>query len=47
MTTALREMKNVTSACRELCDGYLTKPLEKAKLAELRGQLGLPKRAAA
>jgi two-component system, chemotaxis family, chemotaxis protein CheY len=32
MTTALKDPKNVMTAFRELCDGYLTKPIDKAKL---------------
>ncbi len=34
MTTALGDMKNVATAFRSLCDAYLTKPIEKAKLLE-------------
>jgi two-component system chemotaxis response regulator CheY len=41
MTTALGDTKNVGTAYRNLCDGYLTKPIDKAKLlAELR-RMGL------
>jgi two-component system chemotaxis response regulator CheY len=32
MTTALNDMKTVTAAFRELCDDYLVKPIDKAKL---------------
>jgi two-component system chemotaxis response regulator CheY len=34
MTTALDQMKNVIQAFYGLCDAYLYKPLEKAKLVE-------------
>ena len=41
MTTALDDIKNLVSAFGNLCDGYVTKPISKAKLlGELRG-LGL------
>jgi two-component system chemotaxis response regulator CheY len=41
MTTALRDVKNVSTAYSSLCDGYLAKPIEKDRLyAELR-KLGL------
>jgi len=37
MTTSLSDMKNVLSAFKGLCDGYVTKPVDKAKLmGELR-----------
>jgi two-component system, chemotaxis family, chemotaxis protein CheY len=37
MTTALGDPKNVVAAFGSLCDAYLTKPIQKAKLlAELR-----------
>jgi two-component system, chemotaxis family, chemotaxis protein CheY len=29
MTTALKDLKNVTEAYNNLCDGYLTKPIRK------------------
>jgi AmiR/NasT family two-component response regulator len=32
MTTALGDVKNVAGAYNELCDGYLVKPLDKARL---------------
>ncbi len=35
MTTALGDVKNVAAAYDELCDGYLVKPVEKAKLMAL------------
>jgi two-component system chemotaxis response regulator CheY len=34
MTTALSDIQSVMEAYRNLCDGYLTKPIEKAKLLE-------------
>jgi two-component system chemotaxis response regulator CheY len=34
MTTALDHMKNVMQAFHGLCDAYLVKPIEKAKLIE-------------
>ena len=34
MTTALADIKNVMKAYHSLCDGYLTKPLDKAKVLE-------------
>ena len=38
MTTALRDKGNVLTAFRAMCDGYLPKPIDKAKLQEqLRG----------
>ena len=37
MTTALNDLKNVSAAYASLCDAYLTKPIQKAKLiGELR-----------
>ncbi len=37
MTTALADIKNVGRAYGSLCDGYLTKPIQKAQLlAELK-----------
>jgi two-component system chemotaxis response regulator CheY len=41
MTSALGDMKNVTSAFRELCDGYLVKPVDRSKLIELLKELHL------
>ncbi len=32
MTTALGDAKNVFTAFRELCDGYLVKPIDRGKL---------------
>jgi two-component system, chemotaxis family, chemotaxis protein CheY len=34
MTTALGNIKNVATAYRELCDGYLVKPIDKARLLD-------------
>jgi two-component system chemotaxis response regulator CheY len=34
MTTALGDIRNVSAAFNSLCDGYLTKPIQKAKLLE-------------
>jgi len=41
MTTALHDIKNVATAYKELCDAYLVKPIDKAKLLETLQQLGL------
>jgi len=41
MTTALHDIKTVAAAYKELCDAYLVKPIEKAKLLEAMQQLGL------
>lgn len=41
MTTALRDRQSVMQAFREQCDGYLVKPIEKAKLLGYLRQLGL------
>jgi two-component system chemotaxis response regulator CheY len=41
MTTALKDPKNVMTAFRELCDGYLVKPLDKAKLLKCLREFGL------
>jgi two-component system chemotaxis response regulator CheY len=35
MTTALGDIENVSSAFRELCDGYLVKPIARTKLIAL------------
>ena len=40
MTTALNDGDNVMTAFRELCDGYLVKPIEKIKLLHNLRQLG-------
>ncbi len=34
MTTALADKENVMRACERHCDGYLVKPIQKAKLEE-------------
>ncbi len=34
MTTALNDIKNVSSAYGSLCDGYLVKPIDNARLLE-------------
>ena len=39
MTTALGDMKNVFEAYRGLCDGYVTKPIQKNKLIETLNKL--------
>jgi two-component system chemotaxis response regulator CheY len=39
MTTALGDVKNVAAAYQELCDGYLVKPIDKAKLIGLLDEL--------
>jgi len=41
MTTALDDLKNVSAAYRNLCDDYLTKPIQKAKLLEILCNLKL------
>ncbi len=41
MTTALGEPKNVIDAFMELCDAYIIKPVEKAKLLATLQTLGL------
>ena len=41
MTTALNDMENVKTAYRELCDGYLVKPINKRKLLELINEVNL------
>jgi two-component system chemotaxis response regulator CheY len=43
MTTALGDLANVLAAYRSLCDAYLTKPIQKAKLLEELNKLGLSK----
>ena len=39
MTTALTDTSNVFNAFREMCDGYLVKPIDKAKLLGLLASL--------
>lgn len=41
MTTALGDMRNVMEAYSELCDGYLVKPIEAARLRQLLATLWL------
>jgi two-component system chemotaxis response regulator CheY len=41
MTTALRDLENVTKSYDQLCDGYLTKPIRRDKLVEVLKDLGL------
>ena len=41
MTTALGDMKSVFAAYSGLCDAYLTKPIQKAKLLEELSKLAL------
>lgn len=41
MTTALGDVKNASAAYLNLCDAYLTKPIQKAKLLEELRQLGM------
>jgi two-component system, chemotaxis family, chemotaxis protein CheY len=41
MTTALHDLENVTEAYRELCDGYLVKPILRDKLVALLSELDL------
>jgi two-component system chemotaxis response regulator CheY len=41
MTTALKDAKNVMGAFREQCDGYLVKPMDKAKLLKYLREFGL------
>ena len=41
MATALADIKNVMKAYHGLCDGYLTKPIDKSKLIEELRKLNL------
>jgi len=41
MTTALGGIKNVSEAYGNLCDGYLSKPIEKVKLLDVLRKLEL------
>lgn len=41
MTTALRDIENVTQAYRDSCDGYLVKPLQRDNLIALLKELNL------
>lgn len=40
MTTALDDKKNIMSAFKEQCDGYLIKPIDKEKLVDTLKKLG-------
>jgi two-component system chemotaxis response regulator CheY len=42
MTTALGDYRNVMTAYKGLCDAYLAKPIDRQRLMEELGQLGLP-----
>jgi len=44
MTTALGDVKNVAAAYQALCDGYLVKPVDKAKLLGLLDELKVLKK---
>lgn len=41
MTTALADLKNVTESYKNLCDGYLTKPIDGKSLIKELKKLGL------
>lgn len=41
MTTVLRDLDSVTNAYRQLCDGYLVKPISRDKLTGLLRELDL------
>jgi two-component system chemotaxis response regulator CheY len=41
MTTALNDLKNVSNAYQNLCDGYLVKPIDRAQLIEELRKFGL------
>jgi len=41
MTTALTDTSNVFNAFREMCEGYLVKPIDKTKLLGQLASLGL------
>ncbi len=41
MTTALRDVRSVTSAYKEFCDAYISKPIDKVKFYEELLALGL------
>jgi len=41
MTTALDDLTNVKNAFESLCDGYLVKPIDKAKLMKKINEFGL------
>ena len=41
MVTALREMKHIVEAYQSLCDGYITKPIDRVGLFRVLKQLGM------
>jgi two-component system chemotaxis response regulator CheY len=41
MTTALNDSQNILQAFRSQCEGYLVKPIDKAKLLGLLREIGL------
>ena len=41
MTTALNDLKNVSKAYSNLCDGYLTKPIDKVRIVQELRKHGL------
>lgn len=41
MTTALDDWNNLSTAFKELCDGYLTKPIDRAKLVRFLREMKL------
>jgi two-component system chemotaxis response regulator CheY len=41
MTTALASMTDVMAAYNDMCDGYLVKPIEKARLLQELRELGI------
>jgi two-component system chemotaxis response regulator CheY len=42
MTTALGDMKNAMAAFKGLCDAYLVKPIDRAKLLQILDQFWIP-----
>ncbi|MCP3927130.1 MAG: response regulator [Desulfobacterales bacterium] len=41
MTTSLKDLKNMSEAFRSLCDGYISKPVDRAVLKETIEKIGL------
>ena len=41
MTTTLNDLKNVSAAYSNLCDGYLTKPIDKKRLIQELQKFGI------
>ncbi len=41
MTTVMKDIKNLMAAYNNLCDGYITKPIERTKLLEVLKELEL------